>query len=555
MALWFALASGACTPASLKSIPDPPPKPIDNLMSVKGRFCTQDPTSVVFPVKILFVVDVSDSMQVTDPPNPADNNYTARTRAVIDVVTALAGVPGVEIGIITFQSSINDLTQGFVPNQLIGSSTAAPQGFRKLLQAAAGLGSQNGQTNYDGALNAAFQVVNVDILKADALQRGRSKYAIIFLSDGLPDPVDAATNSNTPESIQKLVVDIQKLEKERRLLELKLHTVYLSGRTPPQFQLRPIELLRGMSETGKGTFRNIANGERINFLDIGFTSFRRIFSLKSFLAFNTNAKAKLDLRRAVDSDGDGLTDEEERLIGTDPTNRDTDGDGFSDLLEDRLRNAGFDPLDPTDADCKVTPEDDFNRRDDDGDGLLNCEERFLGSNPRLFDSDADGLPDPFEINVGMSPTVNDYFLDNDRDGAVNGAELRDHTNPLLDDRTDWPLLRYQYDVKQVEILESRFCYTFEVANIRLAPTLALPGGRPGRNDIYIVFGQAPDDVPGDFGDWRIACARANYVLDTDTKLPANGRFELKELDFKRPANLADPHDPTAFNPDRDCIRP
>lgn len=45
----------------------------------------------------------------------------------------------------------------------------------------------------------------------------------------------------------------------------------------------------------------------------------------------------------TDSDGDGLTDNEERVIGTAPDDPDTDGDGFSDGVEVR---AGSDPLDP-----------------------------------------------------------------------------------------------------------------------------------------------------------------------------------------------------------------
>jgi YD repeat-containing protein len=45
----------------------------------------------------------------------------------------------------------------------------------------------------------------------------------------------------------------------------------------------------------------------------------------------------------LDSDGDGLSDDEERRIGTDPFNPDTDGDGYPDGLEVAL---GSDPLDP-----------------------------------------------------------------------------------------------------------------------------------------------------------------------------------------------------------------
>ena len=49
------------------------------------------------------------------------------------------------------------------------------------------------------------------------------------------------------------------------------------------------------------------------------------------------------LAAAIDSDGDGLSDEQERRTGTDPFNPDTDRDGYPDGLEVAL---GSDPLDP-----------------------------------------------------------------------------------------------------------------------------------------------------------------------------------------------------------------
>ena len=34
---------------------------------VLGVFCTEDPQEIVFPVKILFIIDTSGSMAFTDP--------------------------------------------------------------------------------------------------------------------------------------------------------------------------------------------------------------------------------------------------------------------------------------------------------------------------------------------------------------------------------------------------------------------------------------------------------------------------------------------------------
>lgn len=53
-----------------------------------------------------------------------------------------------------------------------------------------------------------------------------------------------------------------------------------------------------------------------------------------------------------DSDQDGLSDEEERMYGTDPKNPDTDGDGYSDGAEIK---SGYDPLRPAPGD-KILPE-------------------------------------------------------------------------------------------------------------------------------------------------------------------------------------------------------
>ena len=92
-----------------------------------------------------------------------------------------------------------------------------------------------------------------------------------------------------------------------------------------------------------------------------------------------------------DSDCDGLIDEEENNLGTDPNDPDTDDDGLNDRFE---VDYGFDPL---------LPGDDIG--DPDNDGLNNIAEQTAGTDPHNPDSDGDGLSDGDEVNIfGTDPT-------------------------------------------------------------------------------------------------------------------------------------------------------
>lgn len=101
-----------------------------------------------------------------------------------------------------------------------------------------------------------------------------------------------------------------------------------------------------------------------------------------------------------DTDGDGLSDEEENEQGTDPNNPDTDGDGINDGKELEL---GFDPLNPdTDGDGILDIDEDA-----DGDGLSDFREDLVGSDPLNPDTDGDGIIDGVEGPLGTDPTTPD----------------------------------------------------------------------------------------------------------------------------------------------------
>jgi hypothetical protein len=86
-----------------------------------------------------------------------------------------------------------------------------------------------------------------------------------------------------------------------------------------------------------------------------------------------------------DLDGDGLTNEREEELGTDPLRADTDGDGVEDGAE---ISAGTDPLDVA----------------------------------SYADADGDLVPDAVEIVDGTDPNDGDFFLDSDQGGTPDHVE-------------------------------------------------------------------------------------------------------------------------------------
>jgi hypothetical protein len=91
---------------------------------------------------------------------------------------------------------------------------------------------------------------------------------------------------------------------------------------------------------------------------------------------------------ALDQDGDGLTDAEEVVYGTDPENPDSDNDGYLDGTE---VFHGYNPLGP-------------GRLDSDHDGLTDVLEAYWSTDPLNPDTDGDGYLDGEEVEHGYSPT-------------------------------------------------------------------------------------------------------------------------------------------------------
>lgn len=145
----------------------------------------------------------------------------------------------------------------------------------------------------------------------------------------------------------------------------------------------------------------------------------------------------------TDSDKDGLSNDEERRIGTDPYNPDTDADQLTDFEE--VRTYGTNPLKPdTDndnlndyAELKQHKTDPL-KADSDSDNLNDGEELARRTDPLKPDSDNDALLDGDEVTLHKTDPTK---ADTDEDALTDGDEIRKHkTDPLATD-TDRDLLK------------------------------------------------------------------------------------------------------------------
>jgi hypothetical protein len=164
----------------------------------------------------------------------------------------------------------------------------------------------------------------------------------------------------------------------------------------------------------------------------------------------------------IDTDGDGLTDQEESVLGTNPRLTDTDGDGISDF--DEVQGTHVLPFDgdprvtdPLDADTDhdrlsdgeelldgwdvtldgvATPVYSDPTTDDlDGEGLQDYDEREAHTDPNVPDTDADGSTDKVEVDRG------------------NDADANNDTDPLAPDQ----VVQLAYDLRGIRTSFNNIC--------------------------------------------------------------------------------------------------
>ena len=488
------------------------------MAALSGTFLTESPDEISFPVKVLFAIDCSLSMgdEINGQLVGSDPHFL-RIEAVRNFIDQYNTNENVSFEIMLWNNDVFRRTRNADGNP---GFTKDPDELNYVLDSA----YNDTMTDYLGTLDAIHSDIQRDILHVDNEETLiRSKYIVVFLSDGMSN-VQGGRQSDT--EIWNRVEETYDMATEAGVGSYNFHTFLLLGMFPPGSegdQARQIaeNTLDGMADRGHGQFRLFESAEAIDFINIVDMRLTVEYKIKYLVAYNYNSRAGIEILY-VDSDGDGLIDEDENAHNTDPIVTDSDGDGLSDFFEIKVSSPGhqLDPLTP-DSPCDLQPDGLW--PDTDNDGLTDCEEYVKGTNRYIPDTDSDGIPDGIEFAMGTNPLEIQMTTDSDFDGNEDWLEVQEHTNVTSNDPKVRQRYSYQYDLQDLGLVPvnnsesgTSFVrhYSFRISNINIMDTIGYSVGgqlfqHPGDNVIRLYIAQVPEDNPDTLPLFRMAEVTVN----------------------------------------------
>ncbi|MFZ5468931.1 MAG: calcium-binding protein [Myxococcota bacterium] len=472
---------------------------------IEARACVPLASGEAFPVKVLYAVEGGANV---------DRVLTGKMTEALQSLGARFSTPGVTFGLVAFHTVATGLQGQFVDaaqiqqavTQYAAYQEAGPVSLRAPLKLARSILSGDMQTGCKGTVARTRYVVVLVFGSAD------TSCANPVFNAG----IDPRCNALLPDEaacsaceLTQVTDQLKNLAEEHGAGEVVVYPVYV--RTTPDQTVSAMGAAIARSggtsliETDPLNLANTVNQQ------ISYASLQRALRLKRLVAFNRNSISRTG-QLLVDSDGDGVADEEEVALGLDPTLPDSDTDGLMDGVELRM---GLRPQ-PGNVDlingCNVAD-------DTDGDRLNDCEERVLGTDACVTDSDGDALPDLVELLGGTNPLIPEDLADADRDGFTNIAEIERHTDPNSADIAYGNERAYGYFIDDAPPTDDgRACYDLRIYNIGLVHTMRVPNPRipglnvrEGNNDIYIYFQVGRENDPRGTGIGSLTVVPVKFI--------------------------------------------
>ena len=461
LAWLVSLSLCACTDAHLFG-PEGSSAEADRI-ALTGQVCARDAVADELPVRIVIVGDHASGPLFAEF-DPAGQ----RINLLSSFVSSTLNAQQTELAVVGFAGRSRKLAP------LEGNFTRNPgellNGINQLAIAQpCDLGGSC--RNYLEGLRTARALIEGDLAERPSGETVLTQYLIVLAIAGPQEPMllntqccaadDAGCLDQEPMADQgcQSMKEQQEIDalltavSEQGALGVKVHVIHFAASQDVDVNNALQDAMRNLAFSGEGSYQRFNN--QASFTPAAFDVLRERTSLRVKALFVANINAKPTPHGpVVDSDGDGLSDAEEELAGTSPTNPDTDGDGLSDFIESVV---DFDPLSPADMlDMPTACNGVDARLDSDLDGLNDCEEAVLGTDPTLTDSDGDGIPDHLELLGFTNYLEPDAQFDADGDGVSNGDEVLQRTDPRSTDTGSHLSFGYRYDLDDEGVVRELF---------------------------------------------------------------------------------------------------
>jgi hypothetical protein len=457
---------------------------------LKGTACVPLAAGESFPVKVVYALEGGAGV---------DRQLVGNVVDALNSVTAQFSTPYISFAVVGYHTIATGLQGSFVRDERVAQAIARYGAFQEA-----------GPVSHRAPLQLARSIISGDMQTGCRGLVARTRYYVVHVilspDTSCANPVfnagiDAKCNAFLPNESECSACELGRVTEELKALarrynagEVSVQPVYVraTANVVTRYQAAAIARAGGtelIETTPDAVARTLAS--------LNYASLQRALILKRLIAMNRNTLSRSG-EVLIDSDGDGLADDEEVTLGTDPTLVDSDNDRLSDGVEVRM---GLKPQnDPANIDVITgcNPE-----TDTDGDRLNDCEERVLGTDGCIADTDGDGLPDLAEHLGGTNPLIPEDLQDDERDGLSNVAEIEAHTDPLSADIAFQKERGYGYDITPAEPTpDGRACYDINVYNVTVVGTKSRPSPdgsgltvREGTNDLYVYLQVGRENDP------------------------------------------------------------
>jgi len=506
-------------------------------IALSGKFLTESPDEIQFPVKVLFAIDCSLSMgdEVNGQIMGSDPHFE-RLEAVREFIDTYNSNENTSFEIMLWNNDVFARTR---TSDGQGGFTKDPDELNRVLD----LARNDTMTDYLGTLTTIHTDIERDIMNMKQTSPHnliRSKYIVIFLSDGMSNVQGGIQDDN---DIWQKVDDLYTMAMNNDVASFQLQPFLLTGlfndsQAAQSAKAIAETTLQGMADRGNGQYRTFETAASIKFVNVVDMRLTIEYQIKYIVAYNHNTIPNVEYIE-TDSDGDGLSDTDEMAEGTNLRNWDSDNDGMSDFFEIRMSSPGH-AMDPlfSDSPCDYPVTNIWG--DSDFDGMSDCEEYVKGTDRYIPDTDRDGIPDGIEFLAGSNPLEIQISRDSDFDGVTDHFEIQMHssvrtTDPKIQERyayvyhvQDQGLIPLEQGSDQPSYVRE---YAFTIEGIDLVDTQGSVRNDgthlfAGDNIISLFIAQVPEDNPQGPPIFRKAEIIVNVADANKTIVLTPGDFDL-----------------------------